>query len=220
MAQQKSVVELPTSDNGHVQPEQPASRLPPDPPVSEFDPKSLAMSQDFAANCGVKAKRNTVKVMKPSKEWFNRVNPDPDYRLQTGVIELKEDSETYLVAPSLWADLATERTFSPRLLLTAMNKQRVVFIWPISLPGPDGKWNDWHKSAMAAAIDAETQWVRVVSDRSLGAYQTFVALGVTEEPNWTKEIEEPFSKLLEIAFKDKFIREYDHPVLRKLRGEI
>jgi hypothetical protein len=32
-------------------------------------------------------------------------------------------------------------------------------------------------------------------------------------------VPEPFSKLLEIAFRDKFIRDMEHPVLKRLRGE-
>ena len=38
----------------------------------------------------------------------------------------------------LWPELATEATFSPRTFFTAINRQGVVFLWPIRLPGPDG----------------------------------------------------------------------------------
>ena len=71
------------------------NRLPAeDKPLDPFDPERLKLSQDFASSLGVKKELLTVPVKKPSKEWFVRVNPDPEMRLQTGVIELKEDRET------------------------------------------------------------------------------------------------------------------------------
>ena len=99
-----------------------------------FDPASLRLSQSFAASLGVKKALLAVPVRKPDKSWFVRVHPDETYRLQTAVIELKEDRETYLVAAPLWPSLATEATFSPRALFAAMNRQGVVFLWPIRLP--------------------------------------------------------------------------------------
>src|SRR5262249_52749602 len=104
-----------------------------------FDPASLRLSQGFAASIGVKKALLAVPVRKPDKSWFVRVHPQEEYRLQTAVIELKEDRETFLVDRSLWQELATEATFSPRALFTAVNRQGVLFLWPIRLPGADGK---------------------------------------------------------------------------------
>src|SRR5690349_2804884 len=92
----------------------PAANPAPDP----FDPSRLRLSQDFTAALGVKKLLTTVPVRKPSKEWFVRCHHDPAYRIETCVVELKEDGETYLVDPSLWDELAGESTFGPRLLTT------------------------------------------------------------------------------------------------------
>src|SRR5262249_29523335 len=70
-----------------------------------FDPASLRLSQDYAADLGVKKALLTVPVRKPDKSWFVRVHPAEDYRLTTAVIELKEERETYLVAQTLWPEL-------------------------------------------------------------------------------------------------------------------
>src|SRR5262245_60979963 len=56
-----------------------------------FDLDSLRLTQDFASVAGVKKLITTIPVKKPSKEWFIRTHPDPGYRLQTAVVELKED---------------------------------------------------------------------------------------------------------------------------------
>ena len=185
---------------------------PPDP----FDPDSLRLGQDFAANPGVKKALLTVPVRKPDKAWFVRVRPEPEYRLPTYVLELKEERETYLVAPPLWPCLADEPTFSTRAIFTAMNRQGVLFLWPVRLPGPDGRVDSWSASAMEAAQQAQTQWVRVTANLSLGAYDVYAATAAIPEPKWP---DEPLQKLLSVGFKDRLIDRLDHPVLLRLRGE-
>ena len=182
-----------------------------------FDPASLRLSQDFAASTGVKKALLAVPVRKPDKSWFVRVHPDAAYRLPTAVIELKEDRETYLVEKSLWPDLAGEATFSPRALFTAINRQGVLFLWPIRLPGPDGKIDEWSRTALEAADMAAKAWVRVAANLSLGAYDVFQANGQLGDPDWPQT---SFRELLRIAFKGRFIDSMDHSILRRLRGEV
>jgi hypothetical protein len=168
---------------------------------------------------GVRKALLSVPVRKPDKSWFVRVHPDPAYRLQTAVVELKEDrgGETFLVAPALWPDLATEATFAPRALFTAVNRQGVVFLWPIRLPGSEGRPDEWSRSALEAVDMAAKGWVRVVANMGLGAYDVFEATGSLPDPEWP---DVPFRELLRIAFKDRLITDPGHPVLRKLRGEV
>ena len=40
--------------------------------------------------------------------------------------------------------------------MTAINRQGVLFLWPIRLPGADGKIDDWSRSAMDAADEAKS----------------------------------------------------------------
>ncbi|MBM3982555.1 MAG: hypothetical protein FJ304_20250 [Planctomycetes bacterium] len=182
-----------------------------------FDPASLRLTGEFTAAAGVKKLLLTVPVRKPDKSWFVRVHPSDAYRLETAVIELKEERETYLVASPLWADLAAESTFSPRVLFTAMNRQNVLFIWPCRLPGSDGKLDEWSRSALEATTHARRGWVRVQSNMNLGAYEVSAAGGNIPDPDWPAT---SFADLLRIAFKDRLIETLDHPVLRRLRGEL
>ena len=190
--------------------------LPPAGP-DPFDPASLRLSQDFNASFGVKKALLSVPVRKPDRSWFVRVHPDEGYRVETAVIELKEDRETYLVAPSLWPELVGESTFSSRALFTAVNRQGVVFIWPIRLPGSDGRIDEWSRTALEAAEMARKGWVRIAANMSLGAYDVFQATGQLPNPEWPTS---PFKDLLRIAFKDRYITDLNHPVLRRLRGEV
>lgn len=184
--------------------------------LSQFDPARLRLSQDFGASVGVKKALLTVPVRKPSKEWFLQTHPSEEYRIQTAVLELKEDRETYLVDPALWPELSTESTFGPRAIFTAITRQGVVFLWPVRLPGPDGKLDDWSQSALDAAGMARGRWIRVASNMHLGAYEVFEASADLPAPEWP---DVPFSKLLEVAFGKRYVKDLDHPVLKKLRGE-
>jgi hypothetical protein len=181
-----------------------------------FDPAALRLSQDFGASLGVKKALLSIPVRKPANSWFVRVHPSPDYRLQTVVIELKEDREIYLVAPTLWSGLAAEATFSPRALFTAVNRQGVLFVWPIRLPRADGRTDEWSRTELEAAERATKGWVRVAANMSLGAYDVFESGGQLGEPEWPAL---PFGQLLRIAFRDRYIDSLDHPVLHRLRGE-
>jgi len=191
---------------------------PPPDPFSNLD--QLRLSQDHMAAIGLKKELMTVPVRKPSKEWFVRVHPDPDYRLETAVIEFKEDSEVYLVDRTLWSELAAEPTFSPRLFLTGISRPgNVVFLWPIRLPGEDGRLDSWNQSAIEIATTIATEkWVRISSNRHLAAYEPYVAAASDSwgEPQWP---EKKFSQLVRLAFRHSLIDNLEHPALKRLRGE-
>ena len=129
------------------------------------------------------------------------------------VIEVKEDREVYLATPDMARELPGE--FGVATLYTAINRQGVVNIWPVRLPGADGKHNEWHRSAAEAAERAMVQWVRVTANMSLGAYEIFEAIGDIPEPSWP---EVSFQELLRIAFRDRIVDSVQHPLVSRLRG--
>ena len=183
-------------------------------PLDPFDPAHLRISQDFEAQLGVKKALVTVPVKKPNRQSFVRVHPDPAYTLTTAILELKEEGENYLVAPSLVPELPTE--VSPRTLFTSITRQGSLFIWPVRLPGTDGRQDEWSRSSLEAAKMATTRWVRVASNKSAGYYDIYEATAKIPEPEWP---DMPMKKILAIAFKDRYIDNLDHPVLQKLRGQ-
>lgn len=180
-----------------------------------FDPARLRLSQKFADTVGIKKALVTVPVRKPNKQEFIRVHPSNEYRLETAVLELKEERETYLVTPELWPELPSELT--PKVLFTTINRQGVLTLWPVRMPGADGRLDQWNDSALEAANLAKDHWVRVVANMSLGAYEVSVASGNLPDPEWP---DHSFRKVLEIAFKGKYITDLDHPAIRGLRGEL
>jgi hypothetical protein len=179
------------------------------------DLEALRIPQDFAGAIGGKPLLKEVPVRKPSKEAWIRVCPDPAFRLVTGVIELKDDSEYYLVTPNLWPALSAEKTFSARLLVLTIDRRGILTIWPLRPPALDRRDDRWSRSARDAAEEAQHRWVRVQANTALGGYETVPSLGDFGDPTWP---DLPFKVLLRIAFRDRVISDPDHPVIRRLDG--
>ena len=179
-----------------------------------FDLDQLRVSQNFADAVGVKKALLTVPVRKPNRqEWF-RCHPSEAFRLVTYILELKTERETYLVHPRLAGEVSNE--VATMMLFTAINRQGVTFLWPVRMPDPSGRRNEWTQSAAEAASVAMKRWVRMGANMSLGAYDVFTTEGVLDEPEWP---DVDFQALVTLAFKGRFITTPDHDVLLRLRGQ-
>jgi hypothetical protein len=185
------------------------------PTPNPFDNLSaLRLDQSYADTVGVKKLLTTVPVRKPNRQDFVRVHDDPRYRLTpAAIIEVREDGEVYLLTPEIAQALPGE--FSMVTLYTTINRQGTLHIWPVKLPTPDGRQNEWHRSAAEAAERAMKKWVRVTSSMSLGAYEIFEASGDLPEPGWP---DIPFEEILKIAFRERLVDRADHPLVQRLQG--
>lgn len=173
----------------------------------------LRLSQDFERQIGVKQIITSVAVRKPDRMWWNRVHPDPTCRMSAAILEVREEKQTFLVAPPLIGELPG--LVYPAMLFTSINMQGSLFIWPIRLPNADGRQNPWHSSALAGAQAAMKNWVRIAANMSAGRYDVFEANVKYPEPEWP---DRSFEELLKIAFQNNFIRSLDHPVVQRLLG--
>jgi hypothetical protein len=180
-----------------------------------FNPTNLRLSQSFVETAGVKKLLTTVPVRKPSPQDFVRVHPDPAYRENFPIIELKDEREEYIVVADLVPALVGE--FVTKTLFTAINRQGTVFFWPVRLPSPDGKNLDWWRSSREAAELAMKSWIRVRANMNLGAYDIFQAASVISDPEWPQL---GFWELIKIAFRDHLVDRIDHPVIKRLRGQV
>jgi hypothetical protein len=179
-----------------------------------FDPTNLRLSQNFTEAGAVKKRITVVQVRKPGKQEFVRIHPDPEYRLETALLILKEEGEVYLVDPALWDDLAGE--LIPTVLFLTINRQGIIRLWPVRLPDESGNLDSWNHSALQAAEIAQHSWVRVSSNRAAGMYETFESTADLDDPEWP---DLSFKQILEIAFRGRYIDDWNHPALRRLRGE-
>lgn len=180
-----------------------------------FDPARLRLAQDFSSDVGVRKVLASVLVGKPPRQTFFRVHADPGQSLVTALVDLKSERETYLVDPSLRHALAGEIVVVK--ILFGITRQNVPFLWPLRMPGADGRLDNWTHSAHEGAERATKRWVRLNANMQLGAYEIIEAIAELGEPSWPEDL--TFEKALELGFRDRYIDSLDHPVIRRLRGE-
>jgi hypothetical protein len=189
------------------------------PPATEtalpdpFDLKTLCLSQNFIDTAGVKKLLKTVPVRKPNPQDFVRVHPHRDYRHNFLCVELKDDRELFLVRPEIASSLVGDTVM--KTIFTAVNRQGVVFLWPVTIPPPGGKDLEWWRSMREAAELAMSKWIRIKANMSLGAYEIFEAEGKIDDPKFG---DFPYQELLRIGCRDRMIDRIDHPVINRFRG--
>jgi hypothetical protein len=64
---------------------------------------------------------------------------------------------------------------------------------------------------------AMKRWVRVKANMNLGAYECFEASATIPEPVWPTDLN--FEQMLTVAFKGRLVDDFNHPMLKRLRGE-
>ncbi len=185
------------------------------PVTDELDLTAYRVPSDFNVIGGIKKIITSVPAKKPGAQTYFRVRRGAEWQLQALILQLREDGENYFVLPHLFDELANE--CRPKVLYTYVTREGNVGLWPVNMPGQDGRLDPWSESAHAAAAHAQDYWIRLVANRHLGAYDVMEATGLVDEPKWP---EFDFKKLLSLAFKDRIIADLSHPLIRKLRGEI
>jgi hypothetical protein len=179
-----------------------------------FDPANIRLDQDFLKMSGAKKLLTTVPVRRPNKQDYVRVHASEDYRMTVLLIEFKEENDVYMVGAEMKEALAGE--YFGATLYTAINRQGVVFLWPVRLPDTNGKIMDWHRTAHEAAAHAMHHWVRVVANKSLGAYETIEGPASIPDPDWSNL--PPYKELQRIGFRHDVVDRLDHPVVKRLQG--
>jgi hypothetical protein len=175
---------------------------------------ALRLDQSYADTVGVKKLLTTVPVRKPNRQDFVRVHPDPAYRLTpAAIIEVREEREVYLVTPDIARAIPGE--FATVTLFTTINRQGTLHLWPVKLPNPEGRHNEWHRSAAEGAERAQRKWVRITSSMTVGAYEIFEASADLPDPVWP---EFSFPEILSIAFRDRIVDRANHPLVQRLKG--
>jgi len=183
-------------------------------PLDPEDLTSFAIAEDVG--CAVTQKAlTTVPVRKPPKEAFVRTLPDDSAWSIYNLLEFREEGRFFLLSPEIAEVLeaAGESTLIKARLVPTVDRRGNLFLWLLKDTENE---NTWHVSAYRAALLAREKWVRVQSNMSAGVYDTLVATNQEGEPAWP---DEDYSKILEIAFEGRVIKERDHPVLKDLRGE-
>ena len=108
----------------------------------ELNFEDFKLSQDFESMAGVRKEILTIPVRKPDRQSFIQVHPGVEWHMSALILEIKEDRENYLVLPNLIEALPEE--FVPKYLFTCQTRQGVPFLWPVRMPGRDGRLDQWN----------------------------------------------------------------------------
>jgi hypothetical protein len=179
-----------------------------------FDLSKLVLTQSFAETVGAEEVISRIAIRKPNRqEWF-RVHPDPEFRQNFGLIELKNDNEFYFVHPDLITTLG--QFCYPATLYTYVDStiNPLPRLWPVRLPGVDGGDNDYWASARGIADYAMENWTQMWADKPSGMYR-YRGSGKLKDkkPDWRGLTA---GRVFELAIKPRFIAALDHPVASKL----
>jgi hypothetical protein len=181
----------------------------------KFDLKKLTLPQNFQDMPGAKKLWTKIPVRKPSKTEFFRVLGDDKYTASMAIIELKEENETYLIHPELYPDLG--EFIAPVQVCVVMTRMGALLIWCPKLP--QERRNAWHDTAMQAAELATSKWICMRANMHAGCYDILEATGKLPEPEFpTADL--TFTRMLEIAFRDFYVDSLEHPLVKRLSGQV
>jgi hypothetical protein len=180
-----------------------------------LDLKSLCLDQDF--DTSDITRQMEIPVRTPKKDEFFRVHPEH----VTGVVGVYRDEEGgnyHVVLPHI-ATLEIMKGHAKRVILRlAANTDGRCFVWPLRIADINGNLDEYARTAHLAAEQAMKQWVRIQAVKGQGSYDRFVAARQDRpEPAWPSM---PFDEIVDKAFHGNVLGAEDHPVLKKLRGEL
>jgi hypothetical protein len=178
---------------------------------------NLRVDQNFSAELYGAPVLASVQIARPPKPYFLRTQAGDAcsttlYTLDAG----KQGGDGIYACSAAIAALVPDQVRLVQIRL-AVTSQGVPYLIPVSLPGPDGRWNAWHQSLARALEIAESTWVRISANTFRGGYDIFKAVGTLPEPKWPTET---FDELLEIGFRGRLITTESHHLVQQLLGAV
>jgi len=194
---------------------------PPPSKTSRLDINKAKVPPSYRDNMIGPAVQLTVDVKKPGKSTWFQVHTDEGFQADDIVMIKTRDGmedDYFLILPdpdavSLTEDMLAVNEAQSFRLFYAITRSMKVFIWPIMLPGADGRTNSWHESALLAVPLLQGGWGRLRPAE--GAYD-FIPAVSKAEPRWP---DWDWQTVLEKAFLEpNIIRNVEHPVVQQILG--
>jgi hypothetical protein len=179
----------------------------------KIDFTALAVTQDFASLVGTRRTAITVPVEKPRRKMWVQLHPE--WRYQAVFLEMEEERTFYIVEPHIIPDIRDD--CSMRVLVPWISREGSLGLWPIRLPGEDGRSDTYSASALVLVRKHAGKWIRVLANQQTKAYEIQESGTDFPPPQWP---EGGMEFILALAFEDRIICSRDHAVLQKLGGWI
>jgi hypothetical protein len=182
--------------------------------METLDLKSLVLDQSF--DVGDILKQMEIPVRTPKKDEFIRVHPEHT----SGLVGVYRDLENvhHFVFPQI-ANLEILDGHVRRVVLRlAVTTDGHYFVWPLRVADKAGNLDEYARTALLAAEQAEKKWVRMQANKQTKSFDRYIAENQSRpEPVWPSE---SFNSIVTKAFHGNVIDTEGHPLIRKLRGEI
>lgn len=124
----------------------------------------------------------------------------------------------YVISPELQNALSARRELIPSTLYCGIAyTTSSLFIADIPMEIEGQSYSEFHSSRARIYEEAETYWVRYSTGDS--TYLKEVPTDILPDPKYPETPANIF-QAMEIAFRDRVIDDYSHPVLKRLRGEL
>src|SRR5215831_4787443 len=177
----------------------------------KWNVEDYRIEQDFEA--AEKVSTVNIEVRKPQKqEWFRAHST---LQFPAAVLEVNASGNIFLVHPSLRERLSDD--VYDACIYPCINRNNEIFLWTVRLPKGDSRANQFAESALEAISLARETWIRRQWSAESRTHLVYKSKIVLPEPKWPEDCS--IEDLINRGFKRRFISDYEHEVLRKLRGE-
>lgn len=166
----------------------------------------------------------TIRTTKPDNTDFFRIRPGDEWKMDFPIFSPKgtgKDKEKYLVMPEYQRELEERNSLQfVKFYFGIIWGSNILFLSDVSIKcREDGVLNSFHKSRHELYALAEKSWISISANTDLGAYTATEAKSKIPDPVYPA-MPANIGEAIQIAFKDNVIDREDHPILKKLRGEI
>lgn len=158
---------------------------------------------------------SAAPIGRPRKSEFISPHPDVGVRLPVACILDDSTGDYYVLDPTLIPNF--DDVLRRVELVPYLTRDGDVRLWPIALPGADGRLNSWPASARRIADDYGGCWVRVVANRAVGGYDAVIPCGTLRAPDWSGIDIDAIYATTAVAFG---VRDVQHPLLARLLGAV
>lgn len=164
----------------------------------------------------------TIRVKRPDNTAFFRIRAGPEWVADYPIFSAKgTDKEKYLVYPEFQQELIERNSLSiVRFYFGIEWGSNVMFLTDVGIQtNEDGTLNSYHRSRAELYEMGKEKWISISANLDLGAYVATEAKSKIPDPAWPPKPEN-IDEAVQIAFKNNVIDNENHPILKKLRGEI
>ncbi len=179
--------------------------------LGDFDLGDIRLPPE--ATMTVKRVDPAVKIdeRQPRKTEF--VRSHAAYKLAAGVVEDPKTRRFFVVTSAIRE--ANPNEVRDAVIAVCCNSLGEVFVWVAKCASWEG--DDFGYSRQDALLRSESNWIRLAANMGEGRYDVIEATGNLPEPAWPAE---DLNTILRKTLGARVIRDDDHDVLQRLRGEI